>query len=231
MAGKLIVIDGGDAAGKKTQSELLVGWLMQEGYKTATLDFPQYRSFFGQLVGQYLRGELGKRESVNPRLAALLYAMDRSQFKETLQRWLAEDMLVVLDRYIESNLAYGRAKLDDTMAKDDLSRWIEELEYEKLGLPKADLVIYLHVPQDISHKLLMARKDKGYLKGGKADVHEADRAYQEQVVVEYLKLAQEHPHWQRIDCTLKGEMLKKEVIASAVQKAVSKLLGGPQETC
>lgn len=222
MKGKLIVIDGSDAAGKKTQTKLLVAYLKKEGYKVQTLDFPQYNSFFGSMVAEYLRGNLGGLGSVHPKLAALLYALDRFKQKEVLRKWLYEGDVVVLDRYIESNLAYSSAKVDPK-EQQELIEWIENLEYGEFEIPMADLVVYLHVPTSVSAKLIKDRPKKDYLKGKTADIHEQDQSYQSKVVDQYLKLSKKKG-WSVIDCTQNDELRSIDAISVLVCRVVTKFL-------
>ncbi|MFH1590750.1 MAG: thymidylate kinase [archaeon] len=217
MTGILIVIDGGDAAGKKTQTALLVERLKKEGNTVHTLDFPQYESFFGKLVARYLRGEFGSLDEVKPELVSLLYALDRFDQADVIKGWVAEGAIVVLDRYVESNLAYQSAKLKGDIAA--FVSWIQELEHGKLGIPKADLVCYLHVPVDVSEKLMADRPDKSYLGGEKSDIHEADRNFQRRVVETYLALSK-RMGWKVVECAPDGALLSKEEIAGRLFAAI-----------
>ena len=77
--GKFIVIEGIDGSGKRTQIELLVRALEAKGVAVAQIGFPNYEQFFGKLVGQFLNGEFGALEDVDPHFSAMLYAGDRLQ--------------------------------------------------------------------------------------------------------------------------------------------------------
>lgn len=120
MAGKLIVIDGGDGAGKATQVSLLVKRLRDEGHKVETLDFPQYtQNHFGKLLRQCLDGKRGDFMAVDARIASTLYAADRFETKPRLEQWLQEDKIVVLDRYVSANMMHQGAKIDDPEKLED----------------------------------------------------------------------------------------------------------------
>ncbi len=84
--GKLIAIEGIDGSGKRTQLDLLEKALAARGLRTYSTAFPQYDSWFGKMVGQFLNGDLGDLQSVDPHFTALLYAGDR-----TFQRRLGGD--------------------------------------------------------------------------------------------------------------------------------------------
>ncbi len=222
MRGKLIVIDGSDASGKKTQTELLVERLRKKGFKVKTLDFPQYDSFFGRLVSSYLNGEFGNLKDLNPKIPSLMYALDKYGQKEIIEEWLREGSIVVLDRYVESNLAYQTAKLDDENGIAELRKWIMELEFEKLKIPRADVVVYLNVPLEISRNLIKNRPKKQYLNGKDKDIHERDEEYQKKVSETYLKLSKALPRWFLVECTKSNEILSKEEISEKVWNVVEK---------
>lgn len=211
--GKLIVIDGSDSSGKHTQVEFLKANLEKKGLKAVTIDFPQYGSFFGKMVGSYLNGEFGELKDVDPKLASLLYALDRYSQKEKITKWLDGGYYVITDRYTESNLAY------QGLRKDNLVAWIKEMENGQLGIPKADVVIYLYVPVEISRKLMENRPDKGYIKDKRMDIHEKDFEFQKKVVDSYIRLSKELG-WIVVNCTKDGKLQSKEDIAKDVFSCV-----------
>ena len=155
MEGKLIVIDGNDASGKHTQALLLKKNLENSGRSAVVMDFPRYDSFFGGMVGEYLNGDYGSLTDVNPKLASLLYALDRFDEKERILGWLREGKYVILDRYVESNIAYQSAKLSGDKKREELISWIKELEYVRFGMPKPNIVFYLHVNPEISERAVI----------------------------------------------------------------------------
>ncbi len=108
--GRLIAIEGIDGSGKRTQLELLANVLSASGNRVYSTAFPQYDSWFGKMVGQFLNGELGALETVDPHFTALLYAGDRFEAKPRLQAALNEGKIVLVDRYIGSNLAHQTAR-------------------------------------------------------------------------------------------------------------------------
>src|SRR6266852_4161472 len=104
--GKLIAVEGIDGSGKRTQVELLTLTLKARGHSVYSTGFPQYDSWFGKMVGQFLNGDLGPLEGVDPHFTALLYAGDRFEAKPKLQSALNNGQIVLVDRYIGSNLAH-----------------------------------------------------------------------------------------------------------------------------
>ncbi|MFH1849425.1 MAG: dTMP kinase [archaeon] len=209
MKGRLIVIEGTDASGKGTQARLL----NEKLGNSMIISFPQYDSFFGKLVAGYLRGEYGTLDAVRPQMAALLYALDRFGAKEMLIEALDAGKTVILDRYIESNLAYQGAKDRSAVA------WIRELEYERFGMPRPDVVIYLDVPLHVAGRLIEGRPKKGYLEGEQKDIHEMDRGYLAKVDDMYRELSKE-PGWVRIECTRNGKMLSLEQVHELILRSI-----------
>ena len=100
-----------------------------------------------------------------------------------MRRTLDEGGIVLLDRYVYSNIAYQCAKIDDPQEREALRKWIFDTEYGQFGLPKPDLNIFLDVPIGFVEKKLEAGRkgdDREYLEG-KTDIHEADIEFQKHV--------------------------------------------------
>src|SRR5450432_3791682 len=160
-SGKLIAIEGIDGSGKRTQVELLKNALAARGQQTYVTGFPQYDSWFGKMVGQFLNGELGSLESVDPHFTALLYAGDRFEAKSSIEAALHEGKIVLIDRYIGSNLAHQTARVAPDK-REDFRRWICHLEYEIYNLPREDRTIYLRVPPGEAQKLVNLKAERTY---------------------------------------------------------------------
>lgn len=214
MAGKLIVFEGLDSSGKKTQAELLEKRLKAEGKKIEAMHFPTYQTTkLGELVSRYLKGEFGSKEEIGPEIGSLFYAIDRYQFKDKIQKKLEEGVTVILDRYIASNI-YQAAKAEGE-ERFVLWEWIKGVESR---LPQPDIVIFLDVPPEVTTKLFAKRDIKNILieKGGK-DIHEADMAYQEKVRKLYLEVAKREG-WIVIECCKDGELRTREDIHEEIFK-------------
>jgi len=139
--GRLIAIEGIDGSGKRTQMDLLHGIIASSdgGHSVYSTAFPQYDSWFGKMVGQFLNGDFGPLDKVDPHFTALLYAGDRFEAKPRLEAALNEGKIVLIDRYIGSNLAHQTARAAPEK-RDEFRKWIEHLEYGIYGLPVEDLV-------------------------------------------------------------------------------------------
>jgi dTMP kinase len=221
--GKLIVLDGIDASGKGTQSQLLKKALKDRGYDVKYIDFPRYySSFHGRTVGRYLLGEFGDINSVNPYLASLAYALDRLTARKQIREWLEEGSIVIANRYTSSSMAHQAAKLPPRKRKAFL-RWIDEMEYRLHKIPREDLVIFLHMPLEVAQKLLVKKEKRRYAKGKDKDMAEGDLTHQREALKMYSRLLREKRHWVRVNCIdKKGEVLPKEKIHEKILAVLRK---------
>lgn len=154
MKGKLIVIEGTNSSGKETQAKLIVKRLNQDNIKSVLKRFPMYDSPTGQIIANDLLGKTGKglfKEGFNkipPKVAALYYAADRSYNINDIKDLLDSGTNVILDRYVESNMAYQAAKFNTIPDKINMLLWMEQLEFNLLDLPRPDKVIFLFLPYE-----------------------------------------------------------------------------------
>ena len=203
MTGKIITIEGLDGAGKSTQIELLTNRLTDCRIKHQFIHFPMLnKGVYGKLIAQYLRGEFGSIERVHPKLVALLFAEDRNEHKKQLTQWLKEGYLVIMDRYVNSNIAFQCAKTDNLIEKTELENWILDFEFNYNHLPKPDISFFLHVPFNIIKNSLRKERtgsDREYL-NGKTDMHEDSLDLQQKVYKEYLKLINKQSNFYEIKC-------------------------------
>lgn len=174
MKGKLIIIEGLDGSGKSTQIEQLRQRAELAGCKVRQIKFPNYEEDSSALVKAYLNGELGTLSEVNAYAASTFYSVDRYA---TYQRHMKEDYengcIFLLDRYTTSNMYHQTTKLPKEKW-DSFLEWLEDLEYDKMGLPKPDLVLYLDMSPETSKKLMEKRYHGDE---SKKDLHEKDFNY------------------------------------------------------
>jgi dTMP kinase len=207
--GKLIVFEGADGSGKRTQAKLLQKHLNKIGVKSEYIEFPRYDTPFGGLVANYLRGEFGELSKIPPEMPAILFALDRYQFQAELEEKLSKGTFIVANRYSESNLGYQSAKLRGKKKRDFII-WLEGLESR---MPASDIVFYMHLPIKNAQKLISNRSDKDYLKGKSKDIHEQDVKYQEVVAKTYLDIARkDNKKWVVIKCSDKGRVKSRTSI-------------------
>lgn len=219
--GKLIVIEGTDGSGKSTQFRLLTDRLESEQVKFQKLVFPQYSEPSSALIRMYLGGEFGKSPSdVNAYAASAFYSVDRyASYRKVWGKWYEEGGLVVSDRYTTSNAVHQASKEPEDKREDFLN-WLYDFEYDKLGLPRPDLVIYLDVPTDFTEKMLRHRESET---NTQADIHEQDMQYLA-TCRRMGRAAAEHYGWTVIRCVRDGAMRSMEDIHEEIYRHVAACL-------
>jgi len=215
-----LVIEGLDGSGKSTQLKLLREYLEQHAVPYRYLHFPRLEEgVYGKLVARFLRGEMGSIDQVDPYLVALIFAGDRADASETIRQWIEEGNLVIVDRYVYSNIAFQCAKLASREEQNRLRDWILQFEFGYNQLPKPDLNLYLNVPLEFTRRQLKNPRngeDRAYLKGER-DIHEENLGFQEQVRQVYLSLQEYVEDLKIINCTdASGNMLPPEVISKLI---------------
>ena len=221
MKSKIIVIEGLDGSGKATQTALLAQKLSDRGITVRRLAYPDYDSPSSSLVKMYLGGEFGsKPEDVNAYAASAFYAVDRAAgFLGDWKNDYQSGTLFLCDRYCTSNIIYQMAKVSDS-ERDAFIEWQADFEYDKLGLPRPDAVIYLDVSPDVSQKLM----EKRY--GGdqsKKDLHESNLSFLLSCRKSALYAA-EKCGWRIIDCCENGDIKPIDRISMEIEKAISDIL-------
>lgn len=174
---KLIIMEGLDGSGKSTQTALLEQYFAAQGIAYKKIKLPDYDSPSSTLVNMYLGGEFGTNaDEVNAYAAGAFYAVDRfASYKLKWKKDYESGMLILADRYATSNLIYQMEKIEKA-DWDAFIRWSADFEYEKIGIPSPDLVIFLDMPVAVSQRLMTARYQGDE---GKKDVHEANVAFLE----------------------------------------------------
>ncbi len=193
----LIAIEGIDGAGKGTQAGRLVSSLRERGLRVDTLQFPRYSATnFGGAIGDFLNGRFGSLNQVHPQLAAVLYAGDRFESRPLLMQLMEDNDVVVLDRFVGSNLAHQSAKLDGA-ERTALVDWIENIEYEVFQLPRPALTVLIDMSSQMSRELVSRKATRDYT-DQQADLQESDLPYLERVRRCYLALAHSRLDWRTI---------------------------------
>ena len=221
--GLLIAIEGIDGSGKHTQASLLEQSLRSSGFPVYSTGFPQYDSWFGQMVGKFLNGDFGALENIDPHFTALLYAGDRFEAKSQLESALHEGKVVLVDRYIGSNLAHQVARAP-AEKRAELLRWIEHLEYSIYGLPRENLILYLRVPPREAQSLVARKPERSYT-AARHDILETNLRHLEDAAEMYDMLSRSRP-WATIQCfdAQRKAMRRPEEISAEMLDAVRSLL-------
>lgn len=225
--GKVIVIEGTDSSGKETQARLLYDRLSKDGLNVKKLSFPRYGNVWATPVEHYLAGDLGKKPGdVNAEAASLMYAIDRlASFKEDWAEFYQSGGILICDRYTTSNALHQTSKLPDDKRIDFLE-WLYDLEYNKMELPRPNLIFFLNVADSVAERALMQRTGKA---GVQHDIHETD--------LEYLRRCREngrfvaqYDHWVTINCTENDQFRTREEIHADIHKHVCDLLNTERNT-
>lgn len=176
--GKLIVIEGVDASGKQTQTNLLYEYAKSLTDKVIKIEFPDYESPSSEVIKMYLNGDFGKNAGdVSPYAASTFFAVDRyASFKTKWEKLYNDGYTVIADRYVTANMIYQAGKISDPSEKKLFLDWVCDLEYKKLGLPVPDLKLFLDVPPEVSFQLMQGRNNK-FTGNEKLDIHESDKNY------------------------------------------------------
>lgn len=174
--GKLIVIEGVDSSGKETQTKLLFEYIKNKGLNAKKVSFPDYESDFCMPVKGYLSGQLGDNpDDVNAYAASSFYAVDRyASYKRDWGKFYEADGIIVCDRYVTSNIVHQAMKIKGD--KTSFIEWLADYEYEKLGLPRPDVVIFLDMPPAATQFLMKNRANKITGEAQK-DIHEKNADY------------------------------------------------------
>ncbi|MFA5853502.1 MAG: hypothetical protein WC866_00290 [Patescibacteria group bacterium] len=200
MRGFFLNFEGGDGSGKSAQMKLLVDRLRALGREVETISFPQHGAPSAKIIDMYLRGEFGTRDEVGAYVVAALYARDRQTTKEKIQGWLNAGKIVIADRFVASAMAYESAFFADPKERTTFRLWVEDLEFVRMMLPRPNLTLIMSVPADLRDTLVAKKEARAYTAGQEKDMHERDRAYQENVEIAYRELANQFPNHVLIDC-------------------------------
>ena len=222
--GKLIVIEGTDSSGKETQTKKLYERLANEVEKVRKISFPNYESPACEPVKMYLAGAFGDNAlNVNPYPVSTMFAIDRyASYKMDWESFYNAGGIIVTDRYTTSNMIHQASKIENIDEKSKYLGWLEDLEYNKMGIPKPDLVIFLNMPTEMAVKLMEARKNK--ITGEeKKDIHEKDTSYLKKSYDNACDIAKKY-NWQEIKCVENKRLKTIEEIGEEIYTLVKEIL-------
>jgi dTMP kinase len=223
MKGKLIVIDGTDGCGKHTQTLLLKENLEKIGFKTETIDFPQYGLKCAGPIEDYLNGVYGTVNEIDAYQASILYAVDRFAASFKIKKWLDEGKMVLCDRYTSANMGHQAGKIDNLEERDKFLNWLEDLEFNIFKIPKANINIFLYLDPEIARKLALNVEKTNMNK--KKDIHENNSEHMKKAALAFKYVAEKY-NWIKIDCSANNELgikTREEIANEILNKIQEKL--------
>lgn len=197
--GKLIVVEGAcDGIGKTTQYQMLRDHLINDGHRIVCHHFPTYGEYQGTLVEKYLADEFGFPRELSPYFVNSLYATDRAvTWHQKLKPLYDKGHTILLDRYTPSSIIYQSALIEDEKEKKNFFHFVEDFEYEKIGIKRPDTIIFLHAPFELVTQMRMKRKSND---GIDNDIHERALDFMRKVYDNAMFVA-DYLSWDKIDCS------------------------------
>lgn len=222
--GAFFVIEGTDGSGKGTQHKKLVERLEKEGYAVASFDFPRYEEPSSYFVREYLNGNYGTAEEVGPYTGSLFYALDRYQAASAIRAALEDGKVVIANRYTGSNMAHQGTKFANAEERRGYFLWLDQLEFQMLGIPRPTKSFVLRVPADIAQQLVDQKETRNYT-DRKRDLHEADLSHLQRAVDVYDDMCQLFPQdFTRLDCVRSGQLMSIEAVHDQLWTTIEPLL-------
>lgn len=210
-----IVIDWIDGSGKWTQVKLIVEHLESIWKKVKTLDYPRYDEQSSFMVRKYLNWEYGKE--VSAKLASIFYAIDRFDSSFDIRKDFESYDYIISNRYVSANMIHQAGKIDDKEERKAFLDWEYDLEYNIFGIPKADKVIFLDVPPEVSVELLKTKENRDYIKNGtNLDLHEEDKNHLTKAREAAISVCDMYDDWTRLNCTKNWKMMSIEDVTKMI---------------
>lgn len=226
--GRFFVIEGTDASGKTTQFKLLAERLSKQGYDVVTFDFPQYDQESSFYVKEYLSGKYGSGEQVGPYTASVFYALDRYAAKNAIAQAINSGKIVLANRFTGSNMAHQGTKFAHPEERRGYFIWLDNLEYQMLGIPRPTFSAVLRVDSETSARLLKERAEQD--PEHKTDIHEADEEHLRKSVDVYDDLCTLFPKdFNRIDCVRNKQLMTIEQIHELLWGLIEPALPKPEK--
>lgn len=95
-------------------------------------------------------------------------------------------------------MVHQAAKIFDKEEREKYLDWLFDLEFNKMGLPKPDCVLFLDVLPSVTKKL-MENRDNKFTGGKEKDIHENNNEYLEKCYENSLEIANKYD-WNKIKC-------------------------------
>jgi dTMP kinase len=223
----LIAFEGIDGTGKATQAALLRRYLNETGREAVLFDFPAYDSFVGKVLGELLSSNASKKKvdasTLPAKVMAMLFALDRVQFRDGIAEALAQGRIVIANRYTLSNSVFQSIR-----AGEDISAWVDELEHTALGLPRPDLYLVLTGSVSSSKELVGAKGIRSYTESH--DVYESNEKLLMSAQALYSSIKTPFSRKVEIDCLAQEGFRSREDIHREIAGIAERLAGGSLQT-
>ncbi len=220
MSGKIIVFEGIDGSGKGTHSDILFSKLKRDKYLVEKIAFPQYGKKSAYQVEQYLKGNI---EDTGVKEISKLYAEDRMCAKKGMNKWLSQDKIIIVDRYVASNMGHQGGKINDSNERHEFFNWLYELEYDYMKIPKPDLQLFLDVKPHLSLKLI----EGDATREGK-DIHEKNTQHLENAYNSYKDFIEfsnkKNDIFNIMECEIDGKMKEIEEVQKNILECVNSVI-------
>ncbi|MEX0650350.1 MAG: hypothetical protein WD200_05085 [Candidatus Andersenbacteria bacterium] len=221
--GFLISFDGLDSSGKETQARLFIERLERAGKTVRQFQTPDYETESGKELKLRLQGRLGNWEETSWEEKLMYFARNRAEHRQEVIEALKRGEVVVYDRYVPSSLAFIAVEAmhdASSVSREEVHQAVRNVEYEKNGMPREDISIFLDVPPSITTALLEKRKEKL-----RDDDEYTDHIHvQERLYAEYQYLAQSNPQYVSIPCTQGENLLPIEEIHQLIWGRITQTL-------
>lgn len=225
--GRFFVIEGTDGSGKTEQAKRLEARLERAGFPVEAVSFPQYGKPSAYFVERYLRGEYGNMAAAtDPRAASLFFALDRFDAAVAMREAMRAGKMLIANRYVASNMGHQGGKVPDAGRKE-FFRWLFELEYGILNIPKPDLNIILHVPAEVAQQLVGKKvaAERAYTKGAVRDLHERDLEHLRAAEQVYLAIAKFFPdEFTVVECMDGDRLMSMDEVEERVWAIIQPLI-------
>ncbi len=222
--GLFIVIEGTDGSGKGTQFKKLTDRLQVEGYDIATFDFPRYEEPSSYFVREFLNGRYGSSDEIGPYTGSMFFSLDRFQASPLIREALAAGKTVVANRFTGSNMAHMGTKFRHAEERRGYFIWLDNLEFQMLGIPRPDLSLVLRVPAEVAQGLVDKKGERSYT-DKKRDLLEADLDHLKKSVEVYDDLCQLFPKdFKSLDCVRNDKLLNIDTIHKLIWETIEPIL-------
>ncbi len=222
--GVFIAIEGTDGSGKGTQYKLLKERLETQRYEVEAFDFPRYNEPSSHFVKKYLNGDYGSLDEIGPYTAALFYALDRYEAAPKIKQALKDGKVVLANRFTGSSMAHQGSKFNNSEQRRGYFIWLDNLEFQMLGIPRPTRSFVLRVPAETAQSLVDKKDSRDYT-DKKRDIHEANLTHLQKSVDVYDDLTQLFPKdFERIDCVRSNQLLDVDTIQKMIWEKIEPML-------